>query len=102
VRSPENNESHTRAPELCSRKSTCTLPYFTLPIALPRPPSRYKGEGREGGKRKGLGIVGREEEGEGKDVKGREKGRGKEGWKGSNGKGEKWQGEERQRKGERG
>jgi len=29
-------------------------------IALPRPSSRYKGEGREGRRRKGLGI-GREE-----------------------------------------
>jgi len=39
-------------------------------IALPRPSSRYKGE-RKGRGRKGLEI-GKEKEGEGKDVKGKE------------------------------
>jgi len=43
-------------------------------IALPRPPSRYKAEGREGMGRKGLGI------GRWRKGKGGRDGKGKEGW----------------------
>ena len=37
-------------------------------MALPRPPIRYKGDGRKTRIRIGLGIIGRERKGEGKDV----------------------------------